>query len=1184
MAEKREVPSGTVYWQVLDAQVQLSRHLQAGRKDPGTTCLSAEGSSRRQKRNDDNDGDINVVRRLPDTVVATSMSSDIIKHLTEKKENKHKAAVEQLEAELTGLAQVCQTQVTTAGLHLLASLQDVDLRLDTLEDRMNQVEHLSLQQVSGLWDEVEEGLQLKKIKITDFNQTLIECETQRTDEIRAILKKHCNLLEKISFLPVAEIHRLIHSKATMLNMRLLMNRRSIARVVLRLQEENLKQTSLLRLHWESCLGHWTSSRASQVVRRFKSFLSGDDDMTALEQQVLQQVRPSQYHLTVQRCEIICQVISLVPPSCSLAVVSDWFSQLSVVNQQVDSLHSDIIRQLRSHYEKLWQNRLAQVQHCEKELAALQLSEDEVADMVNSQLLPLTQQRQREEEQRLYDLDLWSDSLSRAAVRLSRSVFVVMRAAVLLWEIHSRNLERQEEELLQKLNDIRCSQEQRLQRKKVCLYKLLDELRQASNEDILKMTLEKTVHYLLDIKVSTPQCVTDQCVVLDCLPQQFVDELFSYSSRLSTFYHLTNTYTPSPEELQNLLQPSGNTRNITMNQIKAKTRLKSLGKIPNMSKKRPISSQNDVAQSHDWLIEADSYLLNLYDISSHITLTSSRGVSYSGPTFRSTSPNLQENAQQEMHMSLFPTDLLADILSQTRTLFLNHLEKHFHDLLSSVVARVTEGKEAVHSVQEFYMQLLDPQQIQTHIYQPRLAELQLHQQRVDAHSQEVSDGLMFCRAEFQELQTLIGRKNQELTITLSNMEGRLLKADTSQRVEALSVTLQDCLNHHVKHTQHCQTRVTQTLRVCLRELRHKTVQLHNSFRLFSEGGDFATLEVKLFQKRLKEEIKRICMTEESVYNQLEHLQVKSLEKLKKESGRLEEKIGILRSEMIFTERIQKILSSTQVQLKAEAAANQGQLATISCYLVELRRMIDNPQVCPDQVCVFLSSVREEVRKRFQYLDMSLTVPGQQESVSLPSCPKSGKKTGSTPLPGLQQRSRSGVNILDDPVIGMVRSLSNFCVIVDAAETEPEKQTEPREARKLKAATGQGIQCPQQRRLQSSHKSIKTDRKFQIFGSRPEADENPESFESKVNSILQKCHEALLLVGKDFYQSTPCGTFERLPQCLDQWAESMQQRLLGYQEEARMLLGASRGKLAEQQCELDKLCPLPAALICNNEHQQ
>uniref|UniRef100_A0A4W6FKH9 DUF4455 domain-containing protein n=1 Tax=Lates calcarifer TaxID=8187 RepID=A0A4W6FKH9_LATCA len=194
----------------------------------------------------------------------------------------------------------------------------------------------------------------------ELTHRLTESEAQRTDEIRAVLKKYCYLLEKISFLLPPDVHRLIHTEATMLNQSLLANRRSAARLLLLLQEENLQQESLLRLHWEDCLSRWRRSRVNKVIDRFRSLCSRDEDQQLIS---VQQMKQTQRDLTEQRQDLINRISSLVPPTCSTALVSDWFNQLSAVNQQIDSVHADSLHQLRCCYEQVWQNGLSEVELC-----------------------------------------------------------------------------------------------------------------------------------------------------------------------------------------------------------------------------------------------------------------------------------------------------------------------------------------------------------------------------------------------------------------------------------------------------------------------------------------------------------------------------------------------------------------------------------------------------------------------------------------------------------------------------------------------------------------------------------------------------------------------------------------------------------------------------------------------------
>ncbi|XP_072242940.1 coiled-coil domain-containing protein 180-like [Leuresthes tenuis] len=139
-------------------------------------------------------------------------------------------------------------------------------------------------------------------------------------------------------------------------------------------------------------------------------------------------------------------------------------------------------------------------------------------------------------------------------------------------------------------------------------------------------------------------------------------------------------------------------------------------------------------------------------------------------------------------------------------------------------------------------------------------------------------LTSCRVELQQMQTSISRRNQEICITLSNMEEEMQAARSSRQLEAISSALQNLLDRHVEHSQSLQTSFRQTVLVRLEEARARTTRLLNSFRMFSEGGDFAPQEVKMFQRKLRDKTRRISVTEEFIYSELEAFESRSFQQV------------------------------------------------------------------------------------------------------------------------------------------------------------------------------------------------------------------------------------------------------------------------------------------------------------------
>ncbi|XP_013885994.1 coiled-coil domain-containing protein 180 [Austrofundulus limnaeus] len=510
--------------------------------------------------------------------------------------------------------------------------------------------------------------------------------------------------------------------------------------------------------------------------------------------------------------------------------------------------------------------------------------------------------------------------------------------------------------------------------------------------------------------------------------------------------------------------------------------------------------------------------------------------------------------------------------------------------------VTDRKEAVHLEQDLQLQHLKPEYIRTHKYEPRLAELQLHQQRVDVHCQDMLDVLSFCRTELQQLKTSIRDKNQNLFLTLSNMEDEVQKTSSTgrtssvERLEAVGSALQDCLDQHLKDIQSYRTSFRQMVQSRLEETKRRTAELQSSFRTFKEGGDFSPRELKMFQRRLKKETKRTSETEESLYSELEDFESMTLQQVREASAPLQEKLSVLKSELEFIEEIQRIIGRSQIQIKAEsllsvlqAAISNQQQSVISSRLEDIKRTMENKQVSPDEVCCLLSSTHEDISKRCQYLDYSLN-SAVQDSLVLSAHPESRKQVRLSTQSGSLQLSRTGVDFYEDPVVGVVR----FSLVQDPGAENTQRRRTPAAGSVSAQSSVQHQQMSistQRKGSRPARTDIRTEKRFQIFGSKQEAELSPQSFSSTLQSILWTTNDTVLQLSEDFYRSKRLSSFFLLPVSLDQWAESTQQSLLGYQDQARRFLSESKQEVVKQLSVFRELLSLfPAVLISNHEQQQ
>ncbi|XP_032433445.1 uncharacterized protein ccdc180 isoform X3 [Xiphophorus hellerii] len=1144
MSGNRAIPGGKVYRQLFDAQAQLSRSLLAGRRVQRTGSLSPvysktpESSSRWQQRSDVVDGSADVIR-LPDRLAIDGSSFGIIDKLTKRRMKKHDEALRQQEAELHHLSQVCELEVRSICEQLVSSLEEVDLRLDILKDRIGQ-QPVSLQGLRSLWEEADGEMRQKKSRVSEMQQKLKTCDDGRSLEITKILKKQLLRLEQIGFLSPPDVHRLIHAKAMMLNQSLLANQRSSARLVLLLQDQNLQQELVLRLHWEESLDHWRTGRVEEMLEELRTVCSSREGERNL---FSDQMKQNQEVLVQQRSEVIYKICSLVPPTCSVALASNWFNELTAINQQIAGLHADMREQLQRFYEDTWQRYRAEAQRSQEALSTLQLSDQQVEDIASSRLLPLIGQQQRDDEERLAGLDECRDSVDRHVLGVSRWVSEVMRAVALLWETHCRRVKRREEELEAQGQLVKQTQQLLVERMMGPVDAVLAALRQESRQEVLDLCLDQVLEQLKDIRDSCRPSLSQQCDLLDQLPAVLMEELYAYSNAVSSFFRLSHRHRPSLADLPN----------VSVSSIRTGLDQESSSHSEMFHPRSELISR-EAGYSFStlrFLSEAASSLSQLYN-SSTTNFTSSGGVVYTGPAFRCPAPDLPDFIQ-ETHLSVFPVELLSHTLTRTRILVLDHIEQSFKDLLGSAVAMVTEKKEVVRLEHELS---LTPEYVRTQIYEPRLVELQLHRQLVDTFSEDVSNILTSCRRELHDLQVSIHKKNLELFDLLTSHKTTLQELQTSiqrdhqivlllpfrKRLEVFGAALQEQLDRHAEDTLRCQTNFKRMIRGLLEEARKKAAELQKSFRTFKEGGDYAPQEVKVFQKKMKEEIKRLSSTEDSIFSDLEVFESKSLLQLRKVLAPLDDKFSSLQAEVLFTEEVQKIISRTQIQIKAEAS--------------------------PDQICWSFWSVKEEIKSRCSYLGY------KKDSVLQDSFALSRTKVRGAGL----RRCRSATELREETTV-------RFCFVQEQKSKTVEEQSSVVQQRSTNSTRKQSLRRSSRPNKSEAITDMRTKRKYQIFGTKPEPELSSQSFAMALNTILWWSNDTVLEAARVFYSTKRVSTFSLVPESADIWVEGIQKRLVGYQEQAKKFLISSKDEVVKQLSVFRELLDsLPEVLISHHVGQQ
>ncbi|XP_073688966.1 coiled-coil domain-containing protein 180-like, partial [Garra rufa] len=1211
MADTRVLPSGKVYRQMFDAQVQLSLALFDSRRkrvgDEGDYLLSGDAAdSASQQLN----GTLNITTRntlysggeksedhtkevwgLPDTVVPEKKNSDIIDRLAEKRRRDHNEAVSQLQTDLSSISVGFEPLFRQTGNNILLRLSEHN---DNIENLMQKIENISdltahsYEDMHEIWNKVCHETSLKRKWIKELDEIYSKYESERKAMISALLKKSTTKLEKISYLMPCDVHRLIDNEAMMINQALLANRRALPKLCLNLMEKHLQMDIFQRLRWEEKLQDWKRIKLNDAVSRFKDFMNSPHIQNPKNiQDTLSTLKSDQKTQSEKRIQTLEILRDMTPPRISKASVAEWYSALSVINEKIDSIHVATMEKLHKNFENNWQVCLAEVDLFKTEVSTCGFTSDEIQNIVNVEILPLIGQCQSQTEVYLEKLDTAFERLAKTAAYDSKCLFKFMCRAAQLWEIHCTGMLNREQQLQNSLESLSQVNEQENQRKEAQLDMMLDKLRQESSEEALKTSLEKTLSYLEEVKNAYMNIYKDEVESVECYPSLVLQELQTYSHSVSQFFNIKEIYGQDSKDFCQLY-PSlklGQSMTIIKNE-----RLKTELEVKHRGEQKPhFNNQgSSTFSSSSAMDDQDCKALEFSVSETKETLTTAKGNVYTCFGFHTSHNEEQETDLKETKLVLYPKSLTVELLKDVRQTFVSHLEERFHITLTNTMTVVEAKKEKLKAELDLRLQLHQPRavRIETDIHNVRAAELVLHRERMDRHCKGILDVLDDCRTKVQELQIQQNKLTEDFLMQIYNREKDFTTATNSEKINKIRTSLQTNLNKHISIIQTLQRDFRQKTEFRLEGLRDSNVQIMRSFKLFSEGGNFTPHEIEVFQSHLEKMDKRIDSAEWAIIQDMEERETKCLEQAKDILRKFEEKFSFLAIDLKFLEKIQQIFTNTRVQIKGEALKSNMQKKTIDSMLTNLKEMtVEYDQPTPNKKIVTIveitsltTSLMEELKKRCQYLDCfldaSMAVPRPQTPLqgafAVATRPRSRiqEKTSSPDGEGLLHPSRIGVSFLDDAAVGVIKGLLKVGKAQDPKEPNVDSiERRPSAARIIsplgsdwrsgKSPSQSGIEPLRRKSVESMtaqrriSKPNRFDKKFLIFGSKPEEQQESVPFKASITSILWKANDILLLVAEEFYKKKerrPITRPEQLQETFDQCAEEINKRLLIYQSQS------------------------------------
>ncbi|XP_055973439.1 coiled-coil domain-containing protein 180 [Sorex fumeus] len=1163
-------------------------------------------------------------------------------------------ALSSFKKEMAQIGMEMEPLILGPGARFLKKLNKSDAAIDSLFRKMENDKDLkdySIQPLMELWDQVAMKFALQKQDIKALDETLHLLEFSRTDKLKGVLKKYLRILEKTSYLMQRDVNWLITKEAMVINQALLGNRRAIAQLVVNLMEATLQQEVGSRHRWQDLLGTWKNLKKEMLAQDFSKFMASEriQDPPGVRKE-METMMKKQKLLQEQRLKHLYSICDLLPPNYSRAQLSEWQSSLKALNRNLDSYHMECMTQIHLQYEKTWQECLAYVPKCKKQLLEwTSFTEEEAEALVNPSFYQAVGVLQSRVEEGLASLDKSFETLAKQMEQQSTSLFSYFQEAIQLWETHQNMLSVRELELEKRMEQQRHKHKLEDQVQEAHLDKILDKLRQQNHEETLKYHLEKALTFLKDMQARYKTfhiLLKNEAIHY---PRIILKELNAYSISLSRYFYVREIFEQNSngEVIFRIREPEAHERDLRERMRKQKEKgsveLNKLGrkggeemeeKQEEVEEQETDEEENAEEEEEKVQEETESVSVNEFLEDSQVEIpqedmeffTTSSGNTYFVFLFLDEDEdyynlNMDAPYAQLLEQVFIPSSVISEIKKQLRSGFFEHLEKWFDQYSLNTRIVVATKVDVLDSELELRLHLHQPkaQNIKQDIYNVRAAELLLHQERLDRHCAGVVEGLRKEQLMFYQFQEEQNIKSKTFHSKVDDMELLILNTTKSQRLLSLSSSLQRELLGYVDVVQVSLRSFRQYLEESLGKLRYTNIEFIKQCRLFSEGGNFSIEEMETLCQRLEKEASRIESVENAIMINMEKMENDYMDQASDVINKFETKFQNLYADLLFLEKIQRLLTNLQLHIKCEVAKSNLQTDGLNSCLEQLQSKVEMCRSSPaDKVSIvttedlhdFVQSWKEKLDQRIQYLNCLLvsTQVNFNDNVIKNSDIESDEPVSSDVaedeaimdqlIPeSFIQPSRIGKSMIDDPALEVIKkilqpiskSLSHQYEM-DRAQTafkhqRPRQEILTRKTMSIASAYSLGRMQSMGGEVTMPHhyppytKTSRMEKKFQVLGEKPPRSED---FKGIILSLLWDSHEHLLAVMEEFYHKEKHSTTrsEFVHESFEQCSENVARKIMEYYSDTNDYHNSCLIELRAQMRRFEEFLPQVCWLTMEN----
>ena len=593
-----EVPSGSIYKHLFEAQTQLANTLEntkQKRKDsqtsrtlnwnsknePSKSDVTKRGTEDNQNeidlmesieidRNYYEETDVDRVRELDDDIERSRVSASsakgqgdqtqtqsktITERLAEKRLLKHSAALAKLDENLNTVKTQTESDLKISMAQATQTIQNritmAKGLLQPLESEGNEniLYQRTFESLEDQWQAVRNIFCELKADIQEVSDNIDKIEKGRSQHLTSLLLSARKELTRIAYLNDSDVIRLVAELITALNKSLMENRKYFSDIIARLARHLVAEQLNSHIFYQKHLLIWRKQYISFVVEKFRKFISSKEISTPEDQEENFE-KLKNYHkncwqkMRDDNFEVI--YTDFKPPASTKLEATKIIDKFESLREELNSKNMKFLQDSIISFRDSEQKRSIQIANLKDELLDKNIcDQEEVKEVEKEQLLVISHEISNKHAKIIKNTSIFMEDSS---IRFKAQIDTIRRLLLALarvWDIHRDKCKNLDTVMLTDFNKQKASFKQSISIREQNLENTLKKLRQQTTDDQLGHSMNQVEIQLKQIKQSFKDYEKVQIEKLNLFDPKFEKEAKIYVKEVRNFFNSLNEFLKGP---------------------------------------------------------------------------------------------------------------------------------------------------------------------------------------------------------------------------------------------------------------------------------------------------------------------------------------------------------------------------------------------------------------------------------------------------------------------------------------------------------------------------------------------------------------------------------------------------------------------------------------------------------------